>query len=239
MSGIFAPRPRPGPHKLRDCLPLALILRNRLKYALTARESMFILKQRFVKVDGKVRTDPKFPAGLMDVLTIDKTDDRFRVGLDIKGRTALTRIPPGEEKVKLLRVEKLRYAANRTPYASCHDGRVVRYPDPLLNKHDTLIYNLQTKQVEDWLRFKEKMMAMCTGGANTGRVGKITKIERHPGSIDIVHVEDADGASFSTRIHNLFVIGKDHALVTLPKLKGVRLSLVQDRLNRLKGKQDQ
>lgn len=29
---VQAPKPSPGPHKQRECLPLILILRNRLKY---------------------------------------------------------------------------------------------------------------------------------------------------------------------------------------------------------------
>ncbi len=31
LGGLFAPKPSPGPHKQRECLPLLLILRNRLK----------------------------------------------------------------------------------------------------------------------------------------------------------------------------------------------------------------
>ena len=38
LDGIFAPRPSTGPHRLRECLPLCIILRNRLKYALTNQE---------------------------------------------------------------------------------------------------------------------------------------------------------------------------------------------------------
>ena len=60
-----APRPSPGPHKLRECIPLVVFLRNRLKYALTGDEVKRIVKQRLIKVDGKVRTDPTFPAGFM------------------------------------------------------------------------------------------------------------------------------------------------------------------------------
>jgi small subunit ribosomal protein S4e len=60
MDGIFAPRPSPGPHKLRECLPLILILRNKLKYALTGKETKQICMERHVKVDGKVRTDTVF-----------------------------------------------------------------------------------------------------------------------------------------------------------------------------------
>jgi len=62
---LQAPKPSSGPHKSRECLPLILILRNRLKYALTYREVIAILMQRHVLVDGKVRTDKTYPAGFM------------------------------------------------------------------------------------------------------------------------------------------------------------------------------
>ena len=58
MDGAFAPRPSTGPHKLRECLPLILILRNRLKYAITGMEAKQICMSKHVKVDGKIRTDP-------------------------------------------------------------------------------------------------------------------------------------------------------------------------------------
>lgn len=65
VESFQAPRPSTGPHKLRESLPLILILRNRLKYALTKAEANAICKQSYVKVDGKVRTDLNFPAGFM------------------------------------------------------------------------------------------------------------------------------------------------------------------------------
>lgn len=65
MGGVWAPKPVAGPHKQRECLPLSIILRNRLKYALTRKESMMICMQKKVEVDGKVRTELNFPAGFM------------------------------------------------------------------------------------------------------------------------------------------------------------------------------
>lgn len=44
---------------------MIVFLRNRLKYALTYDEVKKILKQRLIKVDGKVRTDVTYPAGFM------------------------------------------------------------------------------------------------------------------------------------------------------------------------------
>jgi len=59
LGGIWAPRPSTGPHKLRECMPLIILLRNKLKYALTGQECKYILMQRLIKVDGKTRTDLK------------------------------------------------------------------------------------------------------------------------------------------------------------------------------------
>ena len=44
---------------------MIILLRNRLNYALTGREAGLIVVERKVLVDGKVRTDPNFPAGFM------------------------------------------------------------------------------------------------------------------------------------------------------------------------------
>lgn len=65
LGGVWAPRPSTGPHKLRECLPLIILLRNRLKYALNTKEVKYILMQRLIKVDGKARTDKTYPAGFM------------------------------------------------------------------------------------------------------------------------------------------------------------------------------
>ena len=62
------------------------------RYALTGKEVLSILMQRLVKVDGKVRTDCTYPAGFMDVIEIDRTDEHFRLIYDTKGRFVTHRI---------------------------------------------------------------------------------------------------------------------------------------------------
>ena len=65
LSGVYATRPSTGPHKLRECIPISILLRNRLKYALTGQEVIKICKDKDanIKVDGKARRDPKYPVG--------------------------------------------------------------------------------------------------------------------------------------------------------------------------------
>eukprot|EP01062_Namystynia_karyoxenos_P079107 TRINITY_DN828_c0_g1_i1.p2 TRINITY_DN828_c0_g1~~TRINITY_DN828_c0_g1_i1.p2 ORF type:complete len:277 (+),score=131.39 TRINITY_DN828_c0_g1_i1:95-925(+) len=246
--GVFAPKARPGAHKGRECLPLILILRNRLKYALTATEASMITRQRFVEVDGRVRTDPKYPVGFMDVLTIPKTDDKFRVMYDVKGRFVLHKLTTDDEaQTKICKVIKTYVATNGVPCLCTHDGRTLRYPDPLIKAGDTVVLDLGKDKdggkIIDFIKFKPGVQCMVTGGANTGRVGEIIDVERHPGSFDIVHVRDANDNTFATRKGNIFVIGRSQTdiRVALPKGKGIRVPLAQDRegkiANYAKGKQ--
>ncbi|CAG2063443.1 unnamed protein product [Timema podura] len=78
---------------------------------------------------------------------------------------------------------------------------------------------------------------MITGGRNLGRVGTVVNRERHPGSFDIVHIKDTLGHNFATRLNNVFIIGKaTKPYVSLPRSKGVKLSIAEERDKRLAAK---
>lgn len=233
MSGVFAPRPSTGPHKLRECLPLIILLRNRLRYALTRQEVTKIVKQRLIKVDGKVRTEGTYPAGFMDVISIEKTGEHFRLLFDTKGRFFQQAISAEEAKYKLCKVKRVQLMHGAIPFVGTHDARTLRYPDPLIQVHDTVKVDLETGKIVDFIKFDIGNLVMVTGGHNLGRVGVITKREKHLGSFDVVHVKDAAGKSFATRLGNVFVIGKTDgkttkSYVTLPKDKGIKRTILEE-----------
>lgn len=229
MGGVWAPRPSTGPHKLRECLPLVLVLRNRLKYALNMNEVQSICMSRLIKVDHKIKTDKTYPTGFQDVITIEKTGENFRLLFDTKGRFTLKRISPEEAKYKLCRVRTVTTGAKGVPMVTTHDGRTVRYPDPEVAMNDTIRLDIQSGKIIDFSKFEIGNVAMMTGGRNQGRVGLITSRERHPGSFDIIHIKDAAGNVFATRINNVFVIGKGtKPLITLPKGGGIKLTINEE-----------
>jgi len=234
LTGAFAPRPSSGPHKLRECLPLIILLRNRLKYALTYDEAKKIVKQRLIKVDGKVRTDMTYPAGFMDVITIEKTGEFFRLIYDVKGRYACHRIGKEEAAYKLCKVKKVHMGPKGVPFLVTHDGRTIRYPDPIINSNDTVVVDIASGKIKEHIKFDSGNLCMTTGGHNLGRVGVVTHRERHPGSFDIVHVKDVAGHVFATRMNNIFIIGKGNKpYVSLPKGNGVRLTIAEERDKRI------
>eukprot|EP01113_Clastostelium_recurvatum_P032388 TRINITY_DN415_c0_g1_i1.p1 TRINITY_DN415_c0_g1~~TRINITY_DN415_c0_g1_i1.p1 ORF type:complete len:279 (+),score=90.16 TRINITY_DN415_c0_g1_i1:32-838(+) len=229
LSGTWAPRPSPGPHKLRESLPLIILLRNRLKYALTGKEVQAILMQRLVKVDGKVRTDKTYPAGFNDVVSIEKTNENFRLLYDTKGRFVLQKINNEEAKFKLCRVRKLHAGKNNIPFLTTNDSRTIRFPDPLVKANDTIKVELETGKIVDHVKFEAGSLAMIVGGRNMGRVGVIVSRERHIGSFDIIHIKDAVGHQFATRLGNVFVIGKPSApLIALPKGNGIKKTVLDE-----------
>jgi len=237
LRGRWAPKPSAGPHKMRECLPLIVLLRERLKYALTYRECKMITMQRLIKVDGKTRTDMFFPAGFMDVVQIDKTKENFRLLYNTKGKFALHKIAKEEATYKLCRVKSVMRGPKGTPYAVTHDGRTLRYPDPDIKVNDTVRLDISTGKVLDHIKFDVGNKVIISGGNNMGRVGEITHREKHPGSFEIVHIKDGVGHVFATRLQNVFVIGQgSKPWISLPKGDGVKLSIIEDRSKRMSGK---
>lgn len=230
MTGVFAPRPSQGPHKLRECIPVSVILRDKLKYALTNKECMQICMERCVKVDGKIRTDQNFPAGFMDVIELEKSGDRFRVMFDVKGRFVLQRLDRQEAQYKLCRVLKVYVTAGKVPAVVTHDGRTIRFPDPDVKVNDSVKVNIATGKMGEILKFELGAMVMLTKGHNCGRVGTLAHIEKHEGSFAICTIKDSKGNVFCTRLANCFVIGSGSTpQVSLPKGRGIKKNILQER----------
>ena len=95
-------------------------------------------KEGLIKVDNKIRRDPKYPAGYMDVVTIDKTGEFFRLLYDVKGRFILHNIHQNEAKFKLCKIKRKAIGPNKIPYIVTHDGRTIRYPHPDIDINDTI-----------------------------------------------------------------------------------------------------
>lgn len=114
------------------------------------------------------------------------------------------------------------------------NGNRIRYPDPAVKVNDTVKIDLATGKISDFIKFDTGVIAMVTGGRNMGRVGVVTHRERHDGGFNIVHVKDAVDNEFSTRETNVFIIGREKPWISLPKGKGVKLSIAEERDRRVR-----
>jgi small subunit ribosomal protein S4e len=240
MGGIFAPRPSAGPHRLRESLPVVLIVRNKLKYALDAKEASQVCLQRNIKVDGKVRTDPRFPTGFMDVVTIPKANINFRVMYDEKGRFNLVKIDAEEAKYKLCKVMSKKITDKKVPTLGTHDGRTFRYADPAVSVGDSIKVDLETGKVTEVMKLQPGCTCFIYKGRNTGRVGTFISRERHLGSFDIAQLKDKSGKTFAVRLGAVFVIAatdKSEA-PTLPPKQGIKSSILEEQAAKVNSKKN-
>merc|ERR1711937_717646 len=153
------------------------------------------------------------------------------------GRFRLHRISDSEKAYKLCRVQAVYITPKKIPVLTTRDGRTIRYPPPAVKVHDVVKVDLESGKIVDSIKFDVGMTCIITKGRNTGRVGTIVSVEKHPGSFDIVAVRDASNHQFATRLSNIFIVGKDDDLqVSLPKGKGVKLSILEERKKRFKDK---
>ncbi|VUZ95717.1 40S ribosomal protein S4, putative [Plasmodium vivax] len=235
MGGQYAPKTSSGPHRLIESIPLVILLRNRLKYALTFDEVKMILIQKIVKVDNKIRTDCTFPVGLMDVIHITKSNEYFRLLYDIKGRFPPPDVGTLKERLgkdSMRRFEQcwicLRNAETpvSTPY-----GHI--FCKICIVNH--FLTQKKTGKVLEHLKFQIGSMVMVTAGHSVGRVGIISSIDKNIGTYDIIHVKDSRGKIFATRLSNVFVIGDNSKpYISLPREKGIKLDIIEERRNKLK-----
>lgn len=208
-------------------------MRNRLKYALNYKEVTTILQQRLVKVDGKIRMEKCYPCGIMDVVEIEKTDEHFRLMYDQKGRFVVHRITGIEAQYKLCKVLKKKLGDKGVPCVQLHDSRTIRYPDPLIKEGDSVMVDIASNKITDYVKFDAGALCMVTGGRNAGRVGIVNRREKHKGSFEVVHLTDAAGQNFATRFSNVFAIGTGNKpMVSLPKGKGIKLTILEEQLKK-------
>jgi len=161
--------PLPGKHSKSVCIPLnhAIIM---LGFAKTANEAKQILNSRQVKVDGKVKTEPKEPVGLMDLVTIG--DKNWRAILDTKGR--ITLVESKNPSIKLCRVKNKTKIKGGKMQLTLHDGRTIVDFDA--NVGDVIQISIPEGKATGKIELKEGALCFLTGGKKVGNKIKIKEI---------------------------------------------------------------
>lgn len=220
-------KPSPGPHSLKNCLPLTIVLRDILGFAKTRKEAKTIVSQGKVYVDGKVRRKDDFPVGLMDVISISAIDNYFRIVPSRKG-LILHPISKEESNFKLCRIENKKVVENGHVQLNLHDGSniLVKVADLKKPQEDTykaldsVKISLPERQILQQVKMKENDFAVITSGKNMGKHGKIIEIEKTKGkkrTNALVTIEDKKGNRYQTILNFVFAIGEGQPLISMPE----------------------
>jgi small subunit ribosomal protein S4e len=199
--------PHPGPHS-KEALPLAFILRDNLGYAHTLREAKRILNERRVKINGQVRTDFKFPVGILDVVEIPLTGECYRVLPNQKGALTLHSITGEENHMRLLKITQKQLAKNGKVQLGFHDGTSLHVDSADYATFGTLLYNFESRSIVEYFPFAAGSYAMITAGRNVSRTGKITSVRN-----ELVEIQGEE--VFRTLREYVFVLGTKQSALSL------------------------
>ena len=209
---------RSGPHN-KEAIPLTFIIRDTLGYADTLREAKRILNERKVKINGIVRTDFKFPVGLMDVIEIPLTDEFYRVLPDRKRALVLHPVTDEEKHFRLLKIVGKTLARGGGIQLQFHDGTTLLVGrgegKPEADKrtdytpYGTVVYDFETREILKYFPFSKGSVALITSGRNVSQTGKIKSVKDN-----MVEIEGED--IFRTLKDNVFVIGTKESVISLP-----------------------
>ena len=100
----FITRPRSGPHKILESIPLNLLLKDVLNHASTTKEIKTILNKGKVLVNNKIVKDYKCPIGIMDTISIPSTKEYYVVLIGENGKFSLNKITKEKASLKFCKI---------------------------------------------------------------------------------------------------------------------------------------
>jgi small subunit ribosomal protein S4e len=202
----------PGPQPHLKSIPLMVLIRDLLGFAKTAREAKIIFNSRSVLIDGKVRKDPKFPVGFMDVVSLPAANKYYRIEYDRLGRLVPVELQKAKANYKLCKLlRKSTIRGGKFQYG-CHDGRNIQSDKKDMTVGDVVKLNIPDQKVLGVLPLKVGATAYVTSGKHAGKRGKILEII--PGTLTrkpAVSIK-SEKETFSTNKDIVFVLeGKEAA----------------------------
>lgn len=221
-AATWAPKPLPGPHGADESIPLGLVLRDYLKHATRASEAKRIIHAGQILLDGREAFSTKQVVGFMDVVSIPKNEEHYRVLFDYHGRVILHAVSAQNATWKLCRIEDKRTVDGGKFQLNLHDGRNVLLKDAAQYKTgDSIKLHVPDQKIMGHYAFAKGSQAVITGGAHISESAMIESVEvtRSP-KPNLVALKSPGGEGFTTIKPYVFVIGKEKAEITMPSAMG-------------------
>ncbi|MBW2978137.1 30S ribosomal protein S4e [Candidatus Woesearchaeota archaeon] len=205
-------KPLAGSHSTELGMPLNLILKDILGYAKTNKEAKNILNHQEILVDGKRRKDPRFIVGLMDVLSIPKIKNSFRMLLDQNGYLYLKKLDEKEAPIKPSKIVGKKPIKKKIQL-NLFDGKNILIDKDNYKVGDSVLIELPSQKIIDRLKLEKNCSIYLTAGKYVGSVGILQEIQQDK----IIY--KTEGKEHITLKKYAFVVGKEKPVIDLEAKK--------------------
>ena len=214
---VWTTKASPGPHPLKQSIPLLTLVRDYLKLCDLQKEAKRIIAHGEILVDGTKRQNHKFPCGFMDIVSLPTLKKDYRIVFDRKGTLAVVPISTAEAEWKLCRIQHKTVMKNNTIQLNLHDGNNMIVKKGDYNTGDVLRISLADKKILDVFPFKKGTVSMITGGGHVGQIANIETVEIVPSSKPNLAIMKSD-VEFHTIVDYVFPIGVTKPVIALPEV---------------------
>ena len=178
----FWPIPRKGTkyvavptHNKREAVPLAIIMRDVLKFVKTKKELKKILNEKQVFINGRVVKETNFPLCLFDVLSLPSMKKNYRVSLSKNKKITLEEISDKEAETRVYRVIGKKILSGGKIQINLMHGKNLLF-DKKIETGDSIVFNFKENKIVKILPLKENKNVFVVKGRHAGVKGKIERI---------------------------------------------------------------
>jgi small subunit ribosomal protein S4e len=152
----------------------------------------------------------------MDILSIPRIEENYRILLDTKGRLTLHPVSAEDAEYKLAKIMNKSQVKGGKTQLHLHDGRNVLVDEDEYSTYDVISLSIPEQEIKETYKFEEGATILVTGGKHTGEIGKIQEIIVDESSKpNTVLIEKANNDTFLTLKDYAFVIGRDEPVIDL------------------------
>ncbi|MBL7206570.1 MAG: 30S ribosomal protein S4e [Candidatus Aenigmarchaeota archaeon] len=174
-KGKWVVVPRAGPHKKSLCIPLQIVIRDVLKIAEIAKEAKSIIASKKVLIDKKLKRDPNYPVGFMDVVEFPDIKKYYRVVTSSKGLT-LEEINEAESKKKICMIKDKTVSKGGKVQLNLHDGRNLTIEKDEYKTFDSILIELPKQKILEHYKLEKSANVVIISGRNVGTKGIVKEM---------------------------------------------------------------
>jgi small subunit ribosomal protein S4e len=208
----FITKTAPGPHNA-NAMPIAVWLRDHMGFALTKKEVKQILSQKDVIINGRPCRNPSMGIGIFDIISMPKIGKHYRILRDKKGRHKTIEINAESARTRLAKIRGKTIVPGGKVQLNLRFGANI-LADNRYKPGDSIVISLSDEDrftITDHFPFAVGNMAMVIGGKHSGKIAKITGIQKVPGCVPnrVTLTAACTGAVFDTVETYLYMVGRE------------------------------
>ena len=165
-------------------IPVLIILRDILKVAQNRKDVKKIINAKQILLNNKLVKDEKNNVLLFDILSIIPINKFYRMELSDKGKFDIKEINIKDAGKKIAKIINKKIIKGKKVQLNLSDGRNF-LSDLKCNVKDSVLINLEKKNIETIIPLKEKAKAIVFEGKHAGEIGIINKIKNKTAEVKI------------------------------------------------------